>query len=222
MILTSIDTVRLMALLPQFRAALDDAPLARKVLDLITVEIPDGDLMRLSTDRQHHEQAVALCRSFDFGILECPPQDWFTWDGRNVACGMEPSVIVHEVAHYQCAAPYRRMLPDFGLGAGPETGAGTAAANAVRAVYGAEADVEEGLSSLLGILWEAELGQPAILAFLEQNWLEGGVDARNVAHFIKMVDTLRRLYLVDETGHPTRVLRSLEDAVFFNEWYFCA
>ena len=219
MILTSIDSIRLLAILPRFRAAVQDAPLALRVLDLITEDIPAGDLMRLSTDPVHHAQGVELCRSFGLGIKDCDPKSWFTWDGINVASGMEPSVLIHEVGHYQCAAAYRRGLPDFGLGAGPETGVGTAAANAVQTVFGAEADMEEGLSSLLGILWEAELGQPAILAFLEQNWLEGGADARNVNHFIKMVATLERHGLIDADGHPTRALRVMEDAPFFDEWF---
>ena len=219
MILTAVDSAALTSVIPPFRDAVSGFPLARSALDFILDFIPEGDLMRLSTDRGHHEQAVALCRSFGLGTLECDPKAWFTWDGRNVACGMEPSVIVHEVAHFQCAAPYRRSLADFGLGAGPETGVGASAANAVRAVFGAEADVEEGLTSLLGILWEAQLGQPAILAFLEQNWLEGGVDARNVGHFCKVVATLNRLGLIDDNARPTRTLRSVEDAIFFGRWF---
>ena len=219
MILTSVDSLRLPAVLPQFRTLVQHDALALRVWDLITSHIPDGNLMRLSTDTGHHRQGVELCREFGFGLKDCDPQTWFTWDGVNVATGMEPSVLIHEVGHYQCAAPYRRNLPDFGLGAGPETGIGRAAANAVQTVFGAQADMEEGLSSLLGILWEAELGQPAILAFLEQNWLEGGADARNVNHFLRMVKVLRRHDLIDDRGHPTRALRVMEDAPFFDEWF---
>ena len=219
MILTSIDSLKLMAILPRFRAAVSKAPLAAQVLDVITAHIPDGSLMRLSTDPLHHAQGVELCRSFGLGLIDCDPQAWFTWDGRNVAIRMEPSVLIHEVGHYQCAAAHRRRLPDFGLGAGPETGIGTAAANAAQVIHGAAADMEEGLSSLLGILWEAELGQPAILAFLEQNWLEGGDDPRNVGHFIRMVDTLYRHRLIQSDGRPTRALRVTEDAPFFEDWF---
>jgi len=219
MILTPIDSVRLLAVLPRFRESLLGEPLALDVLDRIAFHIPDGDLMRLSTEPDHHRQALDLCRSFGFGIRECDPKDWYTWDGTCVAAGMEPSVIIHEIGHYQCAVEYRRTLPDFGLGAGPETGAGRAAADAVRVVYGAEGDVEEGLSSLLGILWEAELGQPAILAFLEQNWLEGGADPRNVAHFVKMTRTLRDWGLIADDGRPTRQCRAVEDGPFFDEWF---
>ena len=67
---------------------------------------------------------------------------------------------------------------DFGLGAGPETGL-RAEADASQDRARRRRDVEEALSSLLGILWEAELGHPAILAFVEQNWLEGGANAQN-------------------------------------------
>ncbi len=221
MILTSIDTSRLMAVLPRFRQALidEDQSLPLAVLDRIAAHIPDGDLMRLSTEAHHHAQAVELCRSFGLGVLEISPKQGFTWDGTHVAVDLEPSVIIHEVAHFQCAALYRRGLPDFGLGAGPETGLGTAAANAVRVVHGAQADVEEGLSSLLGILWEAQLVQPAMLAFLEQNWLEGGTDPRNIAHFIKMVVCLHSMGLISDDGQPTRSMRQIEDAPFFDGWF---
>jgi len=34
-------------------------------------------------------------------------------------------------------------------------------------------EADETAASLLGILWEAALGQPALASFLDQNWLEG-------------------------------------------------
>ena len=219
MILTKVDTSSVLSVLPSFRQGIACDPVAVAVFDRITAVIPPGDLMRLSMDAQHHTQGVELCRRFGFGIKDCDPQEWFTWDGFNVATRMEPSVLIHEVAHFQCASPYRRNLPDFGLGAGPETGKGRAAANAVQTVYGALADMEEGMTSLLGILWEAELGQPAILGFLEQNWLEGGADARNVAHFLRMVHMLKLHHMVDAQGHPTEALRRMEDPPFFDQWY---
>ncbi len=219
MILTSIDHQRLSGLLPAYGQAVSIHTLAARVFDRVVALVPDGDLMRLSTDGDHHEQAVALCRRFGLGVIDIDPQDWYTWDGRNVATRMEPSVIIHEVAHYQCAAPHRRTIPDFGLGKGPETGLGGAGANAVATITGVYADVEEALSSLLGILWEAHLGQPAILALLEQNWLEGGADPRNTAHFIKVVETLHDLGLINDQGAPIMGLREVYDAPFFDDWF---
>lgn len=218
MMLTPVDHGTLLPLLPEFAAALADDELARKVFDRVTKRIPDGDLMTLSTDPVHHAQGVELCRQFGFGILDVDPKTYWTWDGDNVAIRMEPSVLIHEVAHYQCAAPHRRKVIDFGLGCGPESGR-REEADAVQSLFCPERDVEEALCSLLGILWEAELGQPAVLAFLEQNWMEGGIALHNIAHFKKIVRWLRQMDLIDDDGAPTRRLRSEGDDSFFARWF---
>ncbi|CAA7625606.1 hypothetical protein [Magnetospirillum sp. UT-4] len=216
MMLTPIDHAALAPLLPAFAGALDGV--AAKVFARVTALVPDGDLMSLSTDAGHHAQAVELCRSFGFGILDVDPRSHWTWDGESVAIRMEPSVLIHEVAHYQCAAPDRRAVIDFGLGCGPESGRRDEA-DAVQSLFCPERDVEEALCSLLGILWEAELGQPAILAFLEQNWMEGGVSRHNLAHFKKIVRWLRKMDLIDDDGRPTRALRTEGDHTFFPRWF---
>jgi len=217
MILTPLSHGDLPPLLDGFEQALAAHPLALAVFRRVTAVIPAGDLLALSTDARHHAQALRLCREFGFGLVDVDPQRYFTWDGQAVATRLEPSVIIHEVGHYQCAAPSRRAVLDFGLGAGPETGR-KAEADAVRTVFGADGDFEEGLSSLLGILWEADLGQPAMLAFLEQNWLEGGMSLHNVAHFLKVVGLLADWGLIDGDGRPTRALRAIEDEDFFAVW----
>jgi hypothetical protein len=218
MILTPIDHDGLAPLLPAFRAALADDSLPARVFDRVTAHIPDGSLMTLSRDPSHHAAAVALCRRFGLGVMDIAPRNWFTWDGSHVATRMEPSVLIHEVAHYQCAAPERRVVLDFGLGCGPESG-GREAADAVQTLFCPERDVEEALCSLLGILWEAELGQPAVLAFLEQNWLEGGTSLHNVAHFRKIVRWLKEMELIDANGAPTTALRLEGDDTFFARWF---
>jgi hypothetical protein len=218
MMLTPIDHGTLLPLLPEFSAALVGDPLARKVFERVTAIIPDSDLMTLSTDETHHAQGVELCRLFGFGILDVDPKSHWTWDGENVAIRMEPSVLIHEVAHYQCAAPDRRAVIDFGLGCGPESGK-REQADEVQTLFCPERDVEEALCSLLGILWEAELGQPAVLAFLEQNWMEGGASLHNVAHFTKIVRWLRTMELIDDDGRPTRALRQESDDTFFVRWF---
>jgi len=218
MMLTPIDHSTLLPLLPEFAAALADDALALKVFRRVTALIPDGDLMSLSTDATHHAQGVELCRQFGFGILDVDPKTHFTWDGENVAIRMEPSVLIHEVAHYQLSSPARRNVLDFGLGCGPESGK-REEADAVQTLFLPERDVEEALCSLLGILWEAELGQPAVLAFLEQNWMEGGASLHNVAHFRKIVRWLRDMELIDDDGAPTRNLRQEGDDTFFARWF---
>ncbi|HIJ37925.1 MAG TPA: hypothetical protein HPP80_03425 [Rhodospirillaceae bacterium] len=218
MILSPLDPSLLGDLTLAFDRALGDDPLAREVFRRITTKPPEGDLLTLSEDPDHHAQAVALCQRFGFGILDLDPQDFVTWDGHSVACRMAPSVLIHEVAHYQCAAPARRRLVDFGLGAGPESGC-KAEGMAQQALFTPDIDVEEGLSSLLGILWEAALDQPAVLAFLEQNWLEGGDSLHNVAHFRKVVRWLYAMGLITAAGEPTTDLRREDDETFFQRWF---
>lgn len=217
MILTPIDIDALPGMLVAFGNALEPRDLARRIFDRITATAPSGHDLALSTDSRHHADAVALCRSFGFDIVDADPKDYFTWDGAAVALRMEPSLLTHEIGHYQSAAPDRRHLADFGLGGGPETGR-KAEADRVRRVTDLEADIEEALASLLGILWEAELGQPAVAAFLEQNWLEGGATPRNLDHFRKVVAVLVTHGLVDGHGRPTRALRQEADRPFFAAW----
>ncbi len=218
MMLTPVDHETVLPLLPAFRQQLADDPLASAVFSHVTALVPDGDLMTLSTDPVHHAQAVELCREFGFGLLDVDPKSYLTWDGRSVATQLEPSVLIHEVAHYQCADPIRRTVEDFGLGIGPESGL-TDQADRVQTLFCPERDVEEALCSLLGILWEARLGQPSILAFLEQNWMEGGISRHNVAHFRKIVRWLKDMGLIGDDGWPTRGLRQEADATFFPRWF---
>src|SRR5436189_1999 len=60
---------------------------------------------------------------------------------------------------------------------------------AVIPLLGREADEAE--ASLLGILWEASLGQPALASFLDQNWLEG-LERSAALHFTQVFARLQR------------------------------
>jgi hypothetical protein len=207
MILTPVDLAAVPRLLDDFAAALADHPVPLAVLARVrdSLAAVDGPDISLSQREDHHAQAVELLRRFGLGTLDHAPEDGVTWDGLAVAIRMEPSVIVHEVAHYQLAGPERRHLADFGLGAGPESG-DKAHCEADRRLFGVDCDREEAQASLLGVLWEAELGQPAVLAFLEQNWLEGGAVAHNVRHFIRIVTELTEGGFIDDEGRPTTKL----------------
>jgi hypothetical protein len=157
-----------------------------------------------------HRDAVALAHWFGMNPLAEAPQQGFSWDGARVRSLSEPAVLLHEVAHFQLASPSRRRLPDFGLGAGPETGR-AAEADRVRSVDDAAREIEEQMASLLGVLWEVELGQPAILAFQEQNWLEGA-GRRSAADFLALtLDRLTAAQLLDPAGRPVRALRATPD-----------
>lgn len=214
MILTPIPTADLPAVLAQFHACLPPDSLAAGLFARIAATVPAADPR--TTEPARHRDAVALCHAFGLETIFEPPQAAFSWDGRAVrVADSEASVVIHEVAHYQVCAPARRPLPDFGLGAGPESGR-KAEADAALCLPGARRDLEEGLASLLGILWEAELGHPAILAFLEQNWLEGRASPLNRNHFLKMTGLLARHGFIDAAGRPTKALREMDDAAFFD------
>ena len=109
----------------------------------------------------------------------------------------EAYVILHEVAHFALAPPERRGLIEFGLGPGPDTVDREAALRAaVLSPLAREKD--EAAASLLGILWEAELDQPALASFLDQNWLEG-LDRSAASHFTAAVSTVRHRGLLTLT-----------------------
>ena len=133
-----------------------------------------------------------------------------SWDGTAFRVETEAYVLLHELAHYQLAAPLRRGTIDFGLGPGPETGDRERAERAAL-LFGLEREREEAMASLLGILWEAELGQPALASFLDQNWLEGAGKRGAAAHFETTLANLTRGNFVTAEGRPTMVLRQSAD-----------
>lgn len=199
--LTSIPDESLPRVLEGFGRAVAKHGVARMAFDRIAAscaQVSRG--ADLPADRR---AAVVLARSFGIPTLDEPPSAAYSWDGNRLRVRSEASVIVHEVAHWQICPPERRALPDFGLGAGPETGEKAAADSAVAADF-ATREGEERLASLLGILWEAELGQPAILAFLEQNWLEGWKRPAAAEAFVSTIETLHDGGFIDADGRPTR------------------
>ena len=197
MILTPIPRARLDAALNGFAAQLDD-PAACTAFARIRATSPEraGDEMA----ERHRQEALVFARRR--GMTVHPPgfRPGFNWDGTALDGDTEAYVILHEVAHFLLAPPKRRRLADFGLGPGPDT---TARDKAERAAILPilEREADEAAASLLGILWEAALGQPALASFLDQNWLEGV--ARSAApHFTAVLDGLRRRGLLDGGFSP--------------------
>ena len=129
----------------------------------------------------------------------------FNWDGRALDGATEAYVILHEAAHFVLAPPERRRLIDFGLGPGPDT-TDRAAAEGAAALPIVERDEDEAAASLLGILWEAAFGQPALASFLDQNWLEG-LEERAPAHFTAVLRRLERLGIVAAAQPAMREIR---------------
>ncbi|MEI9986973.1 MAG: hypothetical protein WDN69_29715 [Aliidongia sp.] len=206
MILTEIAPAELVATLARYAESLPQHGAARLVFARIRASLDDVD----RDQSVMHREAVALTEAFGMRPIPEAPQVAFSWDGLAVRTESEAAVLVHEVAHYQLASPARRALPDFGLGAGPETGR-IEIAEAARRVEWLARETEEQMASLLGILWEIELGQPGILAFQEQNWLEGAGRPGTAGFFCATLQRLQDHGLVDEDGRPRYSLRISPD-----------
>lgn len=210
MILTPIEAEALPGVLAVFDAGLAAYPFARKVFQRIaaTTALCPGFTADLHAGRA---KAIALAQAMGIGTCDEEPAAAYSWDGRVIRTRSETSVVFHEIAHWQIAPADRRGLPDFGLGAGPETGR-IAEANRAARVDFAVKEREENLSSLLGILWEVEYGEPAILAFAEQNWLELPERPNTQAHFAEHLDMLRALGLIDSDGRPLKAFSTEAEA----------
>src|SRR5215469_14576789 len=187
MILTPIPREQLQTALDRFMAGLDD-PFSRRIFRRIRATSPDR-----ATDfeaEQHRRAALSLAGGFGMAIHPERTQCLYNWDGTALNGATEAYVILHEIAHFALAPPERRRLIDFGLGPGPDTTDRQAAAAAAR-LSPLESAEEEAAASLLGIVWEAELGQPALASFLDQNWLEG-LDRSAAGHFSQVLSTIRQ------------------------------
>ena len=200
MILTPISPQALPQILDTYDAGLAAHPMAQAVFRRIAKtrhQCPDlkADLI------VGCEKAIALAVKLGIPIIDEDPVMAFSWDGHAIRARSETSVIFHEIAHWQVAPVTRRHICDFGLGAGPETGR-IAAANAAVCVDEAVQQHEESLASLLGILWEVEYDEPAILAFAEQNWLELYDRLGTHMYFVKSVDALGSRRLINAEGRP--------------------
>ena len=187
MILTPIPDDQLAGTLDRFMAGLPDG-LSRTVFARIRATSP---YRAAGAEAERHRlAALSFARTFGLAIHPKGTSCRLNWDGAALNGATEAYVILHEVAHFVLAPPERRGLVEFGLGPGPDTldreVAGRAAVLPLL-----EREKDEATASLLGIVWEAALGQPALASFLDQNWLEG-VDRAAAAHFTSVVETLRR------------------------------
>lgn len=198
--LTALDPGQLDEMLCTMDHALADSALAQGAFRRIAATQNKAPALQADLYADH-KQAVDLAVGLGIPVLEADPADGFSWDGQAVATHTETAVFLHEIAHWQIAPPARRALPDFGLGAGPETGS-IEAANAASCVDDQTKELEENLASLLGILWETELGGPAVIAFCEQNWLELHDRPGTAGHFVSVFNELLSRGLITKEGRP--------------------
>jgi hypothetical protein len=198
-ILTPIPPAELNGALDRFAAGLAEPAAAAA---FAAIRASSAERAQAETAERHRRQALALARRRGMRVHPAGTKSGFNWDGAALDGDTEAYVILHEVAHYVLAPPARRRRVDFGLGPGPDT-TDRAAAEHARIVPLPERDRDEAAASLLGILWEAALGQPALASFLDQNWLEG-LDRSAPAHFTAVLTRLRRLGVIDgATGAAT-------------------
>jgi hypothetical protein len=199
MILTPIARDRLPEVLGRFAVQLH-APVAQAAFARIRTTSPDraeGEMAEI-----HRRQALELARRLGIPVHPEGVRSAFNWDGVALDGGTEAYVILHEIAHYILAPEPRRRLVDFGLGPGPDTtDRATAEQATVLALPQSASDEVE--ASLLGILSEAVLGQPALASFLDQNWLEG-LERSAAPYFEAVAARLRNRGLVSEEGSPLR------------------
>jgi hypothetical protein len=186
MILTPISRDQLPGALDRFMAGLPDWH-SKSVFARIRVTSADRAVG--AEVERHRLAALSFARDFGMAIHPEGTPCLFNWDGTALNAATEAYVILHEVAHFALAPPARRGLIDFGLGSGPDT-VDRDAAEAAVVVSLLEREQDEAAASLLGILWERALGQPALASFLDQNWLEG-LDRSAPAHFATVLAGLR-------------------------------
>lgn len=186
--LTVFTPDELPSILASFAQRLSHHPLALAILESIAASWPAPEALRDIPERR--AAAIAQAHACGIATLEQEPAVSFSWDGYYLRVCSEPWVIFHEVAHWLLCPPQRRHLPDFGLGAGPESG-WQEQADACLCADEHTKQEEETLASLLGVLLEVRCDGPGILAFVEQNWLEGSHRASAVAYFAEAVAKLR-------------------------------
>ena len=197
MILTPIPPEALEATLDRFMGLLTDRS-ARAVFRRIRVTSPDRAVGQEA--EQHRLAALSIAHAFGLATYPEGMLCKFNWDGVALLGATEAYVILHEVAHFALAPPERRGLVEFGLGPGPDT-LDRVAAERAATLPPPEREADEAAASLLGIFWEAALGQPALASFLDQNWLEG-LDRSAPEHFTAVLETLRRRGVLSAVGMP--------------------
>jgi hypothetical protein len=191
MILTPIPRDDLPAALDRFGRGLG-AALPRAAFCMIRATSPDRAAGAAA--EAHRRAALALARTCAMPVHRPEVACRFGWDGAALNAAGEAYVILHEIAHFLLAPAERRSLVEFGLGPGPDT-VDRAAAERAANLSPLARDEDEAEASLLGILWEAWLQQPALASFLDQNWLEG-LDRSAAAHFTAVLARLERRGLV--------------------------
>jgi hypothetical protein len=186
MILTPIPREHLAATLDRFMFGLGDR---HSQTEFRRIRATSPDRAVGAEAERHRLTALDFARGLGMAIHPEGILCRFNWDGVALNAATEAYVILHEAAHFALAPPERRGLVEFGLGPGPDT-IDRDAAERTAVMSTLEREEDEAAASLLGILWEAALDQPALASFLDQNWLEGLDRGSAPAHFTAVLGTL--------------------------------
>ena len=154
MILTPIPNGCLTETLDRFAARLADD---RATSAFARIRATSPERAAGGAAERHRRQALRFARRFAIDIHPEGTRCAFNWDGKALDGATEAYVILHEIAHFVLAPPERRGLIDFGLGPGPDTRDRDGAERAAIVTL-LDREEDEAAASLLGILWEAELG----------------------------------------------------------------
>jgi hypothetical protein len=200
MILTPIPRASLPHVLDRFQRGLRGS-LPRAAFRRIRATSPDR--AAAASAEAHRRTALTLASACGMRLQPPAARRPFNWDGTALNAASEAYVILHEIAHFVLAPPERRRRVEFGLGPGPDT-IDRPAAERAATLSPLARDKDEAAASLLGILWEAQLGQPALASFLDQNWFEG-LERSAPAHFTAVLGELRRRRLLSFS--PQHLLR---------------
>lgn len=135
-----------------------------------------------------------ICSLIHTSGLKIVKHSKFGWDGKGNIRDNSTSHLVHDFAHYLVSPPKLRCLPEFGLGASPDSGDPPFPSD-LFVVNIDKSMREEEAASLLGIIIEWVIGMPSGLTWTDHGW-EGHKNYRTVLHI------LARRRLIDDNAMP--------------------
>lgn len=143
------------------------------------------------TSLVYKKEILSLANKLGIPVSTRNPQDSYSWDGKTMAVNdwkIPISNVLHDIAHWLVSTPERRLIPDFGLGTGPDSGL-------FIKEFVSDPTIEEMQASCLGILYEKVLGLGWEYTFKWHSWDNDG-------EFEKQISLLEERGLVCN-GMPT-------------------
>lgn len=127
-----------------------------------------------------------------------PGQRAIHWDGTDCAYkGESLSNALHELAHWMVASPEHRGLPNFGLGRSPSDNLSRndATKHNLMVCESSDAEEQESYASVLGIIYEYNLGLDAADTLRNHGW-----DSSSECEFTSIITKLVERGLITTQG----------------------